>query len=115
MAAMVSPLRAAPSGVGNVTSLSPNLPWPLANPKWAASLNPLLGNPLVNGNLLNGIKVTTGANVLNHGLGRSLQGYMVVMNNANVTFYDSQSTNPRPSLTLILNASGDATISLYVF
>ncbi len=96
-------------------NLSPKLPWELANPKWAAVINPVLANPLVTGNHLKGIVVVTGANVINHGLGQKLQGYIVVRNSAAVTFYDSQATNSRDDLTLILNASGAATISLYVF
>lgn len=96
-------------------NLSTKLPWELANPKWAASLNPLLSNPLVNGILLPAIAIATGDNTINHGLGEKLQGYIVVMNSAGVTFFDKQSTNPRPQLTLVLNASGAATISLYVF
>jgi hypothetical protein len=96
-------------------SLSPRLSWDLANPKWAATLNPIIGNPLVNGILLKDVKVVSGANVINHTLGRDLQGYFVVMNNANVTFYDSQATNSMSALTLILNASGAAKITLYVF
>lgn len=95
--------------------LSPSLPWALANPKWAASLNPLLGNPIVNGSLLSGVVLKTGANVINHGLGRKLLGYLVTLNNAAATFYDSQETNQRPELTLILNSSAPATVSLYVF
>lgn len=78
-------------------------------------LNPIVANPITQGRLINGVKVTTGTNVINHGLGEKLQGYIVVMNNANVTFYDTQQTNPRPDLTLNLVASGAATISLYVF
>lgn len=96
-------------------NLSPKLPWDLANPKWAASINPVLSNPLVSGNLLNSIQVASGNNTINHGLGQALQGYMVVRNSANVTFYDRQSTNPTPDLTLVLVASGAATISIYVF
>lgn len=95
--------------------LSPRLSWELANPKWAATLNPVVANPLVQGVLLSGIPVVTGTNVINHKLGRKLQGYVVVLNSAAVTFYDSQAINQHPSLTLILNASGAATISLYVF
>lgn len=98
-----------------VTSLSPKLPWELANPKWAAALNPVIGNPLMSGNRLTNISVASGANVINHKLGRTLQGYLVVLNSASVTFYDSQASNQTPELTLILNASGTATISLYVF
>ena len=96
-------------------SLSPKLEWDLANPKWAATLNPLLGNPLVNGQILSGIVVKSGTNVINHGLTRKLQGYIVILNSANVTFYDSQQTNQMPDRTLQLIASGAATISLYVF
>ncbi len=96
-------------------NLSSKLAWELANPRWASTLNPVLSNPLVSGNLLQNIMVYSGANTINHGLSDRLQGYIVVMNNAAVTFYDSQKTNPRPDLTLILNASGAATISLYVF
>lgn len=96
-------------------SLSPKLSWDLANPRWASILNPLLANPLVNGRILQDEEVASGRNIINHGLGRKLQGYIVTLNNANVTFYDSQATNQMPDLTLILNASGAATINLYVF
>lgn len=96
-------------------NLSSKLAWELANPKWAATLNPVVSNPIVGGNLLQGVALTTGVNTINHGLGDKLQGYIVVMKNANITIYDSQSTNPRPQLTLVLNASGPATVSLYVF
>ncbi len=96
-------------------NLSPKLPWELANPKWAARLNPLLANPLVNGSVLSNQVLKSGDNVINHGLGRTLQGYFVILNNAAVTFYDKQATNSMPDLTLVLVASGAATVSLYVF
>jgi hypothetical protein len=96
-------------------SLSTKLPWELANPKWAGALNPLLANPLIDGQVLSGIVVKSGANVINHKLGRALQGYIVIGNSAAVTFHDSQASNQTPDLTLALIASGAATISLYVF
>jgi hypothetical protein len=96
-------------------SLSSNLPWELANSRWAASLNPLIKNPLINGYLLTNIKLDTGANVINHRLQRRLRGYLVVMNDSPETFCDSQSDNQTPDLTLVLNASGPATVTLYVF
>ncbi len=98
-----------------MVNLSQKLPWELANPKWAAALNPLLANPLASGALIEGVVVASGDNVINHTLQRRLQGYFVVMNSAAVTFYDKQKTNQRPDLTLVLNATGAATISLYVF
>lgn len=95
--------------------LSSNLPWDLANNKWAAAINPLLANPLSSGRFLKELPILTGANSIAHGLQRKLQGYIVVLNSAAVTFYDSQATNQMPELFLILHASGAATISLYVF
>jgi hypothetical protein len=95
--------------------LSPNLPWSLANPKWAAELNPVLANPIVSGQLLTGIKLTNGSNTINHNLGQPLQGYIVVLNSSPATFYDKQNTNPAPQRTLILNASQETTVSLWVF
>lgn len=96
-------------------NLSSKLPWDLANPKWSATLNPVLANPLVNGQLAGPFVLVVGDNVLNHRLGRTLQGWIVVLNNAAVTFYDKQATNQYPNLTLVLNASGAATVTLYVF
>lgn len=95
--------------------LSSNLPWELANSKWSASLNPVLANPLMAGRMINSVSLTTGVNTINHGLQRKLRGYFVVLKSADVTLYDSQMTNQQADLTLILNASGAATVSLYVF
>lgn len=96
-------------------SLSSKLTWDQANPKWASRLNPLLANPMNNGQMLNNVVLKSGDNVINHGLGHTLQGYLIILNNAAVTFYDKQATNSMPDLTLVLVASGAATISLYVF
>lgn len=110
MAALDSATEARVAG-----ELSSNLPWELANSKWAASLNPVIANPLMAGRMINTAVLTTGVNTINHGLQRKLRGYIVVLKSANVTIYDSQLTNQTPDLTLILNASGAATISLFVF
>lgn len=112
MAEMDLELAGAHKVAGN---LSPKLPWDLANPKWAASINPVLANPIVDGNLLKNVKLKSGVNIINHGLGAVLQGYIIVMNSANVTFYDNQSTNSMPGLTLDLVSSGATTVSIYVF
>lgn len=87
----------------------------MANPKWAAALNPVLANPLLGGKTLQNIALATGDNIVNHGLGAPLQGWFIVLRNSAAVIYDKQSTNPRPQLTLILNASAGATVSIYVF
>lgn len=96
-------------------NLSPKLPWELANPKWSATLNPIIANPIVNGQILSNVAVVNGTNIINHKLGRNLQGYLVILKDANVDIYDSQQTNQMPDLTLRLVSSGTANISLYVF
>jgi hypothetical protein len=98
-----------------MVALNPKLDWSLANPRWASTLNPLLANPIVNGVLIPNVLVKSGANTINHTLGRKLQGYFVILNNAAVTFYDNQANNQKPELNLILISSGSAVITLYVF
>lgn len=83
--------------------------------QWATAIDPVLVNPLVQGRLVQGVVLTAGDNVINHKLGRALIGWMIVRNNASVTFYDKQDSNAMANLTLVLNASGAATVSLWVF
>ncbi len=115
MASMVAVALAAEAAHKVAGNLSPHLTWELANPKWAATLNPLLANPLVNGQILPGILLATGTNVINHRLGRKLQGYFIILKSANVTTYDSQAMNQTPDVTLHLVSSGAVMVSLYVF
>jgi hypothetical protein len=81
----------------------------------ATILNPIQANPMSSGIIVDGIVLASGSNVIQHTLGRILQGYIVILKSANVTIYDSQSTNATPNLTLVLVSSGAATISLYLF
>lgn len=83
--------------------------------KWSATLNPLLASPLATPSILSNVALKSGSNTINHKLGRELAGYVVVLNSAASTFFDLQSTNPTPALTLNINASADTTVSLLVF
>lgn len=84
--------------------------------KWASIINPLLTNPALNVSLLQNISLTTGANVINHKLGRPLQGwYPVRFKGSYAQLYDTQATNQTPQLTLNLNASANVTCDLAVF
>lgn len=82
---------------------------------WAKAINPVLGNPISQGQLLTGLVLASGDNTINHKLGRKLQGWIIVGLNASVTFYDKQATNSMPEKTLVLHTTGAATINLYVF
>ena len=91
--------------------LSSKLSWELANPKWAASLNPVLAIPQNSGQIIT-CNLVTGANIINHGLGRMMQGWSITDINAAVTVYRSAPFN---NSTITLTSSGAATISLEVF
>lgn len=83
---------------------------------WASQLNPLIQNPVLQTNLLTSITLRSGTNVINHGLGRKLQGwYIVRMRNGAAATYDTQDSNPSPTLTLNLNSSANVVVDLVVF
>lgn len=82
---------------------------------FAQALEPLLSNPITQGVLLTSVKLTSGANQVQHGLGRAPQGWIPVRVRGSATLYDEQDTNSTPSLTLSLVTSADVTVDLYVF
>src|ERR1700722_20210822 len=96
-------------------NLVQKLPLDQLNTKWASQINPILNNPLVQGQIVNGVKLINGQTVVNHGLGRKLLGWFIVGIDAPATVYDSQSANKHPELTLILNSNAVATANLWCF
>lgn len=84
----------------------------LLQTKWAAQLNPVLGNALTNPLILKNISLVTGSNVINHRLQQTMQGWIVTDIDSPITLYRSAPLN---NTTLTLTASGPATIALAVF
>lgn len=79
------------------------------------TLNPLFRLPILNGRLIEGTVLASGDNSISHGLGRKLLGWIPVRCSAAVDLYDKQGTNTVPDKLLVLNASADVTVSLWVF
>jgi len=80
------------------------------------NLDQLRNLEILDGILLEGLALTSGDNNINHGLGRSIRGWIVVRVRASATFYDKQdSTSSDTSRILVLNASAPVTIDLWVF
>jgi hypothetical protein len=79
---------------------------------WAAKLDPVLKNPLSNGNFVTNQKLVDGVNVVNHGLQRTPQGWFVTDINGIASIYRSAPFN---KLTLQLTCSAAVTVNLYVF
>jgi hypothetical protein len=78
-------------------------------------VNPLTTVPLNSGFILESIPLTTGANSVNHLLGRALVGWFIVRQRSAATVYDTQDTNPTPTLTLNLVSSADVSVDIFVF
>lgn len=83
--------------------------------QWAQELNPLLKNPITSGIILKSVSLVSGNNVVNHLLGRKLQGWYIVRIRSASTIYDTQDSNQTPQLTLNLVASAPVIIDLAVF
>ena len=96
-------------------ALALRLPWDKAQDQWATDINPVLTNPIVQGRLIQKVKLTSGNNMLNHGLGRNLVGWVIVRQRAAATIYDTQDSNQLPNLVLTLNSSAAVVVDLYVF
>lgn len=79
-------------------------------------INAITVNPLLNGQLLEGQTLSSGNNIINHGLGRALLGWFLTRVGAAASVYDKQATNSTPNLTLVLNSSvGNLAVDIYVF
>lgn len=72
--------------------------------------------PIAGGRIISNISVVSGTSkVINHGLGRKLQGWIAIKKSANANIWDSQLTNTLESRTLNLNSDANVTIDLWVF
>lgn len=82
---------------------------------WAQQIDPVLRQPILQGNLLKNVALASGANVVNHKLGRKLQGWFITRLRASATVYDTQDSNNTPALTLALQSSAAVVADIYVF
>ena len=79
---------------------------------WAAIINPFLGRATNQANVLNNVKLVSGTNVINHLLGRQMQGWSIVDIQGAATIYRSA---PLSATTLTLTSSAAVTVSIEVF
>lgn len=83
--------------------------------KWASQLNPVVANPMVLGQQLKQVQLAIGDNVINHGLGRTLQGWLPVRQRASANLFDKQDSNQMQQLTLVLNSDAVVSVDLWVY
>lgn len=89
-----------------------NQPFQLMQTKWKSQLDPLLVAPLNGSLVLNEIKLVSGVNVINHKLGRPIQGWMITDISAPATIYRSAAFN---KLTLTLTSNAVTVVNIMVF
>lgn len=82
---------------------------------WATVIEPFLNSPPNLPLVLQNIKLVAGSNVIDHKLGRKLQGWKPVRIRALANIYDNQDNNRTPQLTLLLVSNAAVTIDLEVF
>jgi len=87
----------------------------LLQTNWAQQLNPIIQDPMSNNVILKNVVLTTGLNVINHKLGRNLQGWVLVRQRASASIFDAQDSNPNTALTLYLNSNANVTVDIMVF
>lgn len=83
--------------------------------QWSAALNPVINNPPNKCNVLSSVTLQTGNNVINHLLGRKLQGWKLVRQRAAASVYDNQDNNQSQDLTLVLISSAPVVVDIEVF
>ena len=80
--------------------------------RWKSQLDPVLANAIFQGQQLPSQALKVGDNVINHKLGRMMQGWFIVdVDNAS-TIYRSQPLN---ATLLTLNASAACNVSIWVY
>jgi len=72
-------------------------------------------NPLLDGIILDDISLVTGSsNTVNHKLGRAIKGWIIVRKGAQADVWEN-ATQSLPKRNIILEASANCTVSIYVF
>ncbi len=92
-----------------------NLPQGQLNTKWKSILDPVIADPIRQGQMLQNVVLSSGKNAINHGLQRNLTGWFIVGINAIASIYDEQASNQTPQLTLVLVSNSKVTVNLWVF
>jgi hypothetical protein len=79
---------------------------------WSSMINPFLGRPTNQTNVIQNVSLISGVTVVNHLLGRVPQGWFITDINGAATIYRSAAFNPL-TLTLTSNAAVVASIGVF--
>jgi len=82
-----------------------------------ASFQSIITNPLLNSpTLKKAVVLTSGVdNIVDHGLNRPINGWIIVNKNASADIYQSTTVNTIPTSSVILRTTNTATVSILFF
>lgn len=81
----------------------------------ATIIEPISNVPLNSGLILTNVALATGSNNVAHKLERKPLGWFIIRQRSAGTVYDTQDSNPNPSVFLRLQASANINVDLFVF
>lgn len=89
----------------------------LLQARWASEIDPFLVNPSLKTLIIKDVKLISGTNVVNHLLGRKIQGWRIVRRRQFIVvgvptaydIYDVQDNNQHQGLTLLLTCDQGTT------
>lgn len=87
----------------------------LLQTSWSEQLNPLIRNAANKSSILQQVQLSVGDNIVNHKLGRKLQGWSLIRKRGAAEVYDKQDTNRMQDLTLVLNSTASVIVDIEVF
>jgi hypothetical protein len=81
-----------------------------------AAIGQLSSTEIIQGRVLTNVKLLASTNnIVNHKLNRNLLGWTIIRQRSQAQIWDSQDSNPNPSLTLLLNTNLDVLVDIWVF
>lgn len=83
--------------------------------KWASIINPVINNAPNKSIILENVVLINGTTIVNHLLGRALQGWKIVRQRGPANIYDNQDSNQMPQLTLVLVSDALVSCNIEVF
>ena len=79
------------------------------------ALSPLLELPISDGVLIKDLSIETSDTRVNHGLGRTYEGFIVTRLKSNSVIFESDTENTDKNLFILLKGSATATADIYFF
>lgn len=115
MAGMVAAMAPLEAGKMNLPILhTTNKDFMLMQNRWKAILDPVIANPSNQSAILKEVSLKSGSNTINHLLGHTLRGWKIIRQRAAAAIYDTQDTNQRPELTLLLTSDNPVVVDIEV-